>query len=36
VNEEVPKKRIINTKIGVPRSLGKPRIPGAKAPKEYN
>jgi hypothetical protein len=29
VNEEVPKKRIINAKIGVPRSLGKPRFPGA-------
>jgi hypothetical protein len=36
VNEEVPGKRIINTKTGVPRSPGKPRFPGAKAPKEYN
>jgi hypothetical protein len=36
VNEEVPEKRIINTKIGVPRSPGKPRFPGAKTPKEYN
>jgi hypothetical protein len=36
VNEEVPEKRIINTKTGVPRSPGKPRLPGAKAPKEYN
>jgi hypothetical protein len=36
VNEEVPEKRLINIKTGVPRSLGKPRFPGAKAPKEYN
>jgi len=31
VNEEVPEKRIINTKTGVPRSPGKPRFPGAQA-----
>jgi hypothetical protein len=36
VNEEVFGKKIINTKTGVPRSLGKTRFPGAKAPKEYN
>jgi len=29
VNEEIPKKRIINTKTGIPRSPGKPRFPGA-------
>jgi hypothetical protein len=28
VNEEVPEKRLINTKTGVPRSPGKPRFPG--------
>jgi hypothetical protein len=36
VNEEVPEKKIINTKTCILRSLGKPRFPGAKAPKEYN
>jgi hypothetical protein len=36
VNEEVPGKRIINTKTGVLRSPEKPRFSGAKAPKEYN
>jgi hypothetical protein len=36
VNEEVPEKILINTKISVPRSPGKPRFPGAKAPKDYN
>jgi hypothetical protein len=29
VNEEVPEKRIINTKTVVPRSPGKPRFSGA-------
>jgi hypothetical protein len=36
VNEEVSENILINTKTGVPRSPGKPRFPGAKAPKEYN
>jgi hypothetical protein len=36
VNEEVLEKRIINTKTGVPRSPEKPRLPGAKALREYN
>jgi hypothetical protein len=36
LTEEVPEKRIINTKTGVPRSPGKPRFPGAYVPKEYN
>jgi hypothetical protein len=31
-----PEKILINTKTGVPRSLGKPMFPGAKAPKDYN
>jgi hypothetical protein len=36
MNREVHEKRLINTKTGIPRSLGKPRFPGAKATKKYN
>jgi hypothetical protein len=34
VNEEVPEKRIINTKTGVPRSPGKPRFQEPRLPKK--